>query len=222
MPISILYIQTSQQTVTLLILNQFPFSVSGHLTTMSDVYSFGVVLLELLTGKRSVDKNRPLREQDLVEWARPLLKDTHKLERIMDPRLEGQYSIEGARKVAALVHQCVSNQAKTRPTMRTVVKSLEPIMHLTDIPVGYFVYVAPNEEENGVSVQRKEKAEEEKEKERQRKRKIRRRKRRVKPLRTRAVYSDTTLYKTLGTSLYTFSFKQTSEGIDGDNSIILV
>ncbi|KAF7843603.1 putative receptor-like protein kinase [Senna tora] len=125
------------------------YIMTGHLTTMSDVYSFGVVLLELLTGKRSVDKNRPSREQDLVEWARPLLKDTHKLERlIMDPRLEGQYSIEGARKVAALVHQCLSHQAKARPSMRTVVKSLEPIMNLThDIPIGHFVYLAPNEGE---------------------------------------------------------------------------
>ncbi|KAL2940097.1 Serine/threonine-protein kinase RIPK [Bienertia sinuspersici] len=38
----------------------------GHLTTMSDVYSFGVVLLELLTGKRYMDKNRPEREHCLV------------------------------------------------------------------------------------------------------------------------------------------------------------
>ena len=112
---------------------------------MSDVYSYGVVLLELLTGKRSVDKKRPSREQDLVGWARPFLKDTQKLESIMDPRLEGQYSFEGAKRVATLVHQCVSHQAKTRPSMRTVVKSLESIMNLTDIPLGHFVYVVPSE-----------------------------------------------------------------------------
>ena len=43
----------------------------GHLTARSDVYSFGVVLLELLTGRRSVDKTRPSKEQSLVDWARP-------------------------------------------------------------------------------------------------------------------------------------------------------
>ncbi|CAL0326136.1 unnamed protein product [Lupinus luteus] len=43
---------------------------TGYLTTISDVYSFGVVLLELLTGKKSIDKKRPAREQDLVKWAR--------------------------------------------------------------------------------------------------------------------------------------------------------
>ncbi|KAF4376199.1 hypothetical protein F8388_018868 [Cannabis sativa] len=46
------------------------------------------------------------REQNLVDWAKPFLKDAHKV----DPRLEGQYSIEGARKAAALAHQCLSHQ----------------------------------------------------------------------------------------------------------------
>ncbi|KAJ0743240.1 putative protein kinase RLK-Pelle-RLCK-VIIa-2 family [Helianthus annuus] len=51
------------------------YVMAGHLTTMSDVYSFGVVLLELITGRRSMDKKRPSREQCLVEWARPLLRN---------------------------------------------------------------------------------------------------------------------------------------------------
>ncbi|KAI4329078.1 hypothetical protein L6164_021380 [Bauhinia variegata] len=199
------------------------YIMTGHLTTMSDVYSFGVVLLELLTGKRSVDKKRATREQDLVEWARPLLKDPHKLERIMDPRLEGQYSSQGARKVAALAYQCLSNQAKSRPTMRTVVKTLEPLMDIADFPVGHFVYVVPSKVGNETSAQsngkkgenghhkqsRNEKKSqqdeergEKKAKARNRLRKSHRHRGQIKPLKNRAVYSDTTLYKTLGTSLY--------------------
>ena len=189
---------------------------------MSDVYSFGVVLLELLTGKKSVDKKRPTREQDLVEWARPLLKDSHKLERIMDTRLEDQYSTEGARKFAALAYQCLSHHAKARPTMRTVVRTLEPLLELKDIPVGPFVYVVPSEEEstkvnekvtenehveiNQGELKNKEKEEEEKgdkkEKGHHRQRKSRRNRRRVKPLRSLTAHSDTVLYKTLGTNLY--------------------
>ncbi|KAI7984843.1 Serine/threonine-protein kinase RIPK [Camellia lanceoleosa] len=91
------------------------YIMTGHLTAMSDVYSFGVVLLELLTGRRVVDKKRPTREQNLVDWAKPLLKDSQKLDRIMDPRLEGQYSKEGARKAACLAHQCLSHQARPGP-----------------------------------------------------------------------------------------------------------
>ncbi|KAL2555156.1 Protein kinase superfamily protein [Forsythia ovata] len=121
------------------------YVMTGHLTTMNDVYSFGVVLLELLTGKRALDKSRPAREQNLVKWARPFLKDPHKLDRIMDPRLEGQYSMEGAKKVASLAFQCLSHNPKSRPTMNNAVKILELVLNLNDIPVSSFVYIAPME-----------------------------------------------------------------------------
>ncbi|KAG7988593.1 hypothetical protein I3843_03G195200 [Carya illinoinensis] len=121
------------------------YVMTGHLTAMSDVYSFGVVLLELLTGRRSVDKSRPNREQNLVEWARPMLNDARKLSRFMDPRLEGQYSETGARKAAALAYQCLSHRPKHRPAMSAVVKILEPLKDFDDIPIGPFVYMVPAE-----------------------------------------------------------------------------
>ena len=204
---------------------------SGHVTTMSDVFSFGVVLLELLTGRKSLDKSRPSREQNLVDWAKPFLKDSHKLDRIMDPRLEGQYSTEGARKAAALANQCLSHNPKSRPTMRSVVKTLEPLLGLTnDIPIP-FIYVVPAEGIEESVVRTKEGKEsgnhecdvvdhqvvmngnqdgEDKEVEKgkgkgqrqRRSRKGHRHKHRIRSLRSNAVYSDTALYKTLGTGLY--------------------
>lgn len=179
---------------------------------MSDVYSFGVVLLELLTGRRSVDESRPFREQNLVEWSKPFLKDSHKLDRLMDQRLEGQYSTEGARKAAALAHQCLSNNPKSRPTMSTVVKTLEPLMNLNDIPIGPFVYVVPTEgKECQIEchdiVKNDNKGEEkegrlEKVKGSHRRRKGQRHRHRIKSLKSSTVYSDTALYKVLGTGLY--------------------
>ncbi|XP_059431774.1 serine/threonine-protein kinase RIPK-like [Corylus avellana] len=123
------------------------YIMTGHLTAMSDVYSFGVVLLEILTGRRSVDKSRPSREQNLVEWARPMLNEPRKLSRILDPRMEGQYSEVGARKAAALAYQCLSHRPKQRPTMSTVVKTLEPLKDFDDIPIGPFVYTVPAEKD---------------------------------------------------------------------------
>ncbi|MFQ6651124.1 hypothetical protein Gotur_022441 [Gossypium turneri] len=97
----------------------------SHLTARSDVYGFGVVLLEMLLGRRAMDKSRPSREHNLVEWARPLLIRNKKLMRILDPRMEGQYSARTAMKVANLAYQCLSPNPKGRPVMNQVVELLE-------------------------------------------------------------------------------------------------
>ncbi|KAK8550347.1 hypothetical protein V6N12_039060 [Hibiscus sabdariffa] len=100
----------------------------------------------VMTGRRSVDKSRCPREQNLVEWAKPMLKDPRKLGRIMDPRLEGQYSETGARKAAALAYQCLSHRPKQRPKMSDVVKTLEPLQDYDeDILIGTFVYTVPTQ-----------------------------------------------------------------------------
>ncbi|CAH1425300.1 unnamed protein product [Lactuca virosa] len=122
------------------------YLMTGHLTAASDVYSFGVVLLELLTGRKSMDKSRPNREQNLADWARPQLKCHRKLNRIIDPRLEGQYSEFGLEKAAELAYQCLSHRPKARPNMSTIVKTLEPLVDFNDVQIGPFVYTAPKEE----------------------------------------------------------------------------
>ncbi|XP_023532241.1 probable serine/threonine-protein kinase PBL9 [Cucurbita pepo subsp. pepo] len=105
------------------------YLATGHLTTWSDVYSFGVVLLEILSGRRAIDKNRPAREHNLVEWAKPYLANKRKIFRIIDSRLEGQYSLDGAYKASTLALRCLSIQPKLRPNMNDIVKDLE---HLQD------------------------------------------------------------------------------------------
>lgn len=111
---------------------QFFFSYEGHLTTKSDVYSFGVVLLEMLTGRQAIDKNRPSGEQNLVEWAKPYLQSKRRIFQVMDPRIEGQYSRSAALKAAALTFVCLSSEAKYRPTMDEVVKALEQLQDSND------------------------------------------------------------------------------------------
>jgi serine/threonine protein kinase len=106
---------------------------AGHLTPRSDVYSFGVVLLEMLTGRKSMDKNRPSGEQNLVEWARPYLSEKRKMFRLVDPRLDGQYSPRGLQKAAILAHHCLNRDPKSRPQMGEVVEQLRPLLDLRDV-----------------------------------------------------------------------------------------
>ncbi|GAB4842640.1 hypothetical protein Ancab_012613 [Ancistrocladus abbreviatus] len=178
------------------------YVMTGHLTTLSDVYSFGVVLLELLTGRQSMDKTRPRREQSLVECARPFLKDPNKIDRFMDPRLEGQYSHQAAKIAAMVAYQCLSHRAKSRPPMSAVVKTLEPLMKLEeDIPGGPFVYIVPSDQNKKEYHDKKNTAEEvedrkvEKENNGYKKPRGHRHRHRMRHLRSHAVYSDNTLYR---------------------------
>ncbi|XP_039023774.1 probable serine/threonine-protein kinase PBL3 isoform X2 [Hibiscus syriacus] len=103
------------------------YVATGRLTTKSDVYSFGVVLLELLSGRRAVDKTKVGVEQNLVDWAKPYLGDKRKLFRIMDTRLGGQYPQKNAYTAATLALQCLSFEAKLRPKMSEVLVALEQL-----------------------------------------------------------------------------------------------
>eukprot|EP00850_Spirogloea_muscicola_P011352 SM000070S21318 [mRNA] locus=s70:270366:272397:- [translate_table: standard] len=114
------------------------YVMTGHLTSKSDVYSFGVVLLEMLTGRRSMDKNRPPGETNLVEWAKPFFSEKRKLFRLIDPRLEGLFSVRGAQKAFILAHHCLSRDPKSRPMMSDVVETMRPIQDLTDMAADVF------------------------------------------------------------------------------------
>uniref|UniRef100_A0A7N2M1N4 non-specific serine/threonine protein kinase n=1 Tax=Quercus lobata TaxID=97700 RepID=A0A7N2M1N4_QUELO len=103
------------------------YIATGHLYVKSDVYGFGVVLLEMLTGKRAVDANRPSGQQNLVEWLKPSLSNKSKLKSIMDIRMEGQYSTEAALLAVQLTLKCLESEPKNRPAMKEVVETLERI-----------------------------------------------------------------------------------------------
>jgi hypothetical protein len=81
----------------------------------------------MLSGRRAVDKNRPSGEHNLVEWAKPYLANKRKIFRILDSRLEGQYSMDVAYKVSTLALRCLSIETKFRPTMDEVVTALEQL-----------------------------------------------------------------------------------------------
>ncbi|MFS8006271.1 putative transferase, protein kinase RLK-Pelle-RLCK-VIIa-2 family [Helianthus anomalus] len=103
------------------------YIATGHLYVKSDVYGFGVVLLEIITGLRVLDTNRPGSQHNLVDWARPALPDRRKLRKIMDPRLENDYPPKGATKAAELILSCLEADPKGRPEMKDVLVSLKEI-----------------------------------------------------------------------------------------------
>ncbi|GAB4842215.1 Proline-rich receptor-like protein kinase perk1 [Ancistrocladus abbreviatus] len=111
------------------------YASSGKLTEKSDVFSFGVVLLELITGRRPIDKAHSFTEDSMVEWARPLLAQALEggsFDVLVDSRLEDYNSIEMAQMIACAA-ACVRHSARRRPQMSQVVQALEGNLSIDEL-----------------------------------------------------------------------------------------
>uniref|UniRef100_A0A7N0RH73 Protein kinase domain-containing protein n=1 Tax=Kalanchoe fedtschenkoi TaxID=63787 RepID=A0A7N0RH73_KALFE len=100
------------------------YARSGQITEKADVYSFGVVLIELVTGRKAVDLDRPKGQQCLTEWARPLLEE-FAMDDLIDPRLGENCSEQ---EVLCMLHAaslCLRRDPQTRPRMSQVLRILE-------------------------------------------------------------------------------------------------
>nr|XP_043631847.1 probable serine/threonine-protein kinase PIX13 [Erigeron canadensis] len=110
------------------------YIATGRLYITSNVYSFGVVLLEIITGQRVVDNNRPTSRHNLVEWARPSLSNRRKVRGIIDARLEENFPLKGAYRTAQLIFKCLEPHPKNRPSMKEVLVSLQEIGSIKSKP----------------------------------------------------------------------------------------
>ncbi|CAA6666088.1 unnamed protein product [Spirodela intermedia] len=100
------------------------YAQSGQITEKADVYSFGVVLVELVTGRKAVDINRPKGQQCLTEWARPLL-EKHAIDELIDPCLGNRYAED---EVSCMLHAaalCIRRDPDARPRMSQVLRILD-------------------------------------------------------------------------------------------------
>ncbi|XP_031279602.1 probable receptor-like protein kinase At1g80640 [Pistacia vera] len=116
------------------------YLLDGKLTDKSDVYAFGVVLLELLLGKRPVEKLAPAQCQSIVTWAMPQLTDRSKLPNIVDPVIKNTMDLKHLYQVAAVAVLCVQPEPSYRPLITDVLHSLVP---LVPIELGGTLRVTP-------------------------------------------------------------------------------
>lgn len=100
------------------------YAQSGQITEKADVYSFGIVLLELVTGRKAVDINRPKGEQCLTEWARRVVKEEN-IKKLVDPCLGNSYVKEDLCSMLHCASLCIRKDPDSRPRMSQVLRMLE-------------------------------------------------------------------------------------------------
>ncbi|PAN27539.1 hypothetical protein PAHAL_5G087900 [Panicum hallii] len=93
---------------------------TNQLTDRSDVYSFGVLLVELITGRRPIERGRGRRRHQRLttEWALRKCREGDAVV-VMDPRMRRTSAVVAAvEKVMALAAECAAPERAARPAMR--------------------------------------------------------------------------------------------------------
>ncbi|KAK1387756.1 putative serine/threonine-protein kinase PIX7 [Heracleum sosnowskyi] len=103
---------------------------TGQLSMRSDVFSFGVVLLEILTGRKPIDRNCSTKDRFLVSWAHSRLREEYVISDIMDADIKGQYTEGAAKEAFSLALRCTLLDSRLRPDAKQVVEELEQLLDL--------------------------------------------------------------------------------------------
>ncbi|KAK3405435.1 hypothetical protein EUGRSUZ_K01601 [Eucalyptus grandis] len=102
------------------------YMATGKCTLKADVYLYGNMLLELISGRPFFNFGR--RRND---WISRCMNE-NKLERVVDPNLQGNYPAEEAKRLVRLAFLCADGDPSVRPKMSEVVMMLENRLHELD------------------------------------------------------------------------------------------
>ncbi|KFK34585.1 hypothetical protein AALP_AA5G165100 [Arabis alpina] len=113
------------------------YLLTGRATEKTDVFSYGAVVLEVVTGRRPIEKDLNVQRHNvgvnpnLVEWVWGLYKEG-KVSDAADLRLEGKFDEGEMWRVMVVGLACSHPDPAARPTMRSVVQML---IGEADVPV---------------------------------------------------------------------------------------
>ncbi|KAK6147818.1 hypothetical protein DH2020_018730 [Rehmannia glutinosa] len=99
------------------------YEETGIDLSKADVYSFGVVLLELITGRKTIEDTDG---QSFLRWARPLLRQKKYME-LIDPVIQDSVDLYQLYWLVRVADKCLSWDPKSRYSMKKVVTALSGI-----------------------------------------------------------------------------------------------
>ncbi|KAL0453551.1 UNVERIFIED_CONTAM: PTI1-like tyrosine-protein kinase [Sesamum latifolium] len=100
------------------------YAMWGKVSESCDVYSFGILLLELVTGRKPIEKLPGGVKRTITEWAEPHIS-RGRFKDLVDPKLRGNFDESQLIRTINVAALCVQNEPDKRPTMREVVALLK-------------------------------------------------------------------------------------------------
>lgn len=92
------------------------YAMWGKVSESCDVYSFGILFLEIISGKKPLEKLPGGVKRDIVQWVTPYVqKDA--LNHIADPRLKGKFDKEQLKSAVMVAMRCTDSNPDNRPSM---------------------------------------------------------------------------------------------------------
>lgn len=104
------------------------------LTSKVDVYSFGMTLLELISGRRTVDLSLPSEKWFYAVWVYKEIAEGKAVTAVVDERLKESVDEGELRRALQVGLWCAQDDPEKRPSMRDVVKMLEGTLDVPDAP----------------------------------------------------------------------------------------
>ncbi|XP_042001835.1 probable serine/threonine-protein kinase PBL23 isoform X2 [Salvia splendens] len=101
------------------------YDETGKEVSKADVFAFGVVLLELITGRKTIEDTDG---QSYLRWARPLLRQK-KYTELTDPTLKDSPDVYQLYWLVRMADKCLSLDPKSRYSMNKVVKALSDVIN---------------------------------------------------------------------------------------------
>ncbi|XP_027064460.1 G-type lectin S-receptor-like serine/threonine-protein kinase SD2-5 [Coffea arabica] len=115
-----------------------PEWLSAVITEKVDVYSFGVVVLEILCGRKIVDRSEPEERMHLLSLFKQKAEEGKLMDMIDQYSEDMQSNREDVVKMMQVAAWCLQSDHASRPSMSVVVKVLEGVMDTeTNLDYGF-------------------------------------------------------------------------------------